>query len=65
MHSIGGSLASKDIERFMKQALDESFSHSRPIECPLTQKEFMAEEDDWLHLTEEDFHSRFPGNRHN
>jgi hypothetical protein len=32
-----------------------------PTECPKTGKLFDATEDDWLHLTEAEFHLRFPG----
>ena len=65
LKSIGGSLPPKEAIKFMKAALDESFKDDRPIECPVTNKIFTASGEDWLHLTEEEFHSRFPGNRSN
>jgi hypothetical protein len=63
--SVGEDLPQKDVIRFMKTALNESFKDGQSIECPVTKKTFTASEDDWLHLTEEEFHSRFPGNRSN
>ena len=65
LKSIGGNLPPKDVIRFMKATLDESFKDGQSIECPVTDKIFTASGDDWLHLTEEEFHSRFPGNRSN
>ena len=38
---------------------------SKPSECPATKKTFTADADDWLHLTEEEFHRRAPGSRSN
>jgi hypothetical protein len=61
--SFGVGLPSKDLDRFMKEALQESFNS--PIECPVAKKSFTPDEDDWIHLTEEEFHSRFPGHRSN
>jgi hypothetical protein len=36
-----------------------------PTKCPKTGKSFDVTEDDWLHLTEEEYHARFPGNHSN
>jgi hypothetical protein len=36
---------------------------SGPIECRATGKTFIPTEDDWLHLTEDEFHRRFPDYR--
>jgi hypothetical protein len=44
---------------------DEFYSvlFRREIKCPKTGDTFIPAEDDWLHLTEDEFHRRFPGNR--
>lgn len=36
---------------------------SSPVECPITKQTFTA--DEWLHLTQDEFHQRFPGTRSN
>ena len=36
---------------------------SKPTICPFTNQSFDSDEDDWLHLTEEEFHERYPGHR--
>jgi hypothetical protein len=38
---------------------------SKPTECPATKKTFMPDPEDWLHMSEEEFHRRFPGSRSN
>lgn len=33
------------------------------LQCPKTKRSFTPDDDDWLHLTEDEFHRRFPGRR--
>jgi len=54
--SIGGELAIED----MAAPLAMLFAPG-PTRCPKTGKTFDATEDDWLHLTEEEFYRRYPG----
>jgi hypothetical protein len=67
-HRIGIKVTTIGIE-FAPDIPEEYWDKARAklfrteIRCPETKESFIAAEDDWLHLSEEEFHVRFPGNR--
>lgn len=53
--SVGGELRPEEMPSL------EMLFPTGPTKCPQTGKVFDAVEDDWLHLTEDEYHQRFPG----
>jgi hypothetical protein len=51
-----------EILQEMFRSANESME-TNPTECPVTNRPFTPDKHDWLHLTEEEFHRRYPGNR--
>lgn len=58
-HTVIGNAVAPDLELPSESTLLES----APFQCPVTGKDVRVCDAEWEHLTEEEFHVRFPGNR--